>query len=859
MIRRWLGVAMILAILGSAAAASAGTEQAPTPLTPKNNSGEALEWTGTLAPRGTDSYWFVAKLGTARSARATTWIHWGTPEDLGVSVRDASGQQIASSNGLPGEDEIASFTIRNGQKYEVRVAGGTNAQTAFQGFLWVRSVAGRNFAGPGKLTYKKKDLFATIDVPINIVFAGFDKAEVDANKQAVLDRLPPAFRPVIRIGSNLGGSGVVRRDGGSAARGALYPIDHEQLDDFIGFAGSAIVPEPIEYRYKYNFITTPESYNKQLFAAAKAATKEGEYQLAFDREFIERYNGRAVALRGPDHAVAPGTKIDFVEGFDFEDWVAKHPPAGLDFDLSKPANGYTFFVVDSFRPSYAKDYFNPNRYHNFRVMNELTTDPDSGTQNGFDWGRVWGGRYRFLVLDVGAAPNGWEAPVTLANTKIFRLAANGDSSAYDPPIWHYQPSRIGDFYANIGEDVEYAIWMRFTRGYLYRPRAYDKFILATNTWHDADAYTPFPSKLEELYDDKLVLAAYRDLIPYATFDGFSRFKYLSKGDPEQDAIDEGKQASISRLPVPFAVNAHPTMLLIDRNRERYAPYEPGAFTVPVINVVFQSFHTWDLPLIVGGVAEGEGGEAWGQIQNVNDRTKTNKATGTVKDSKGTEHSPTIGQDPREEGVDNVARFGFTATALHEAGHFLGLSHTHDAVAYEWRNGAVDQPTGYYSTIDWMYTTTASPMGYGWEYNKFEVLDKDNTWIGHACEWLMEAQDALADAYAALDGKGARGVPPAVAQKQAVAEALMTSSANALKGGRYLDAVKLSRQAKSAAEATVAAAAATVLGTRVTKPSGAAPGGDSLPSTGVSDTPWEAVSALTAAAAMAIAWRRRRAF
>jgi hypothetical protein len=836
--RRYLALVGLIGLLGAATSvvSNAGTESAPTPLTQKNDAAHALEWTGSLGPgaplaSAEDSYYFVAALGNARVARATALIHWETPEDLAVAVLDSDGKEVASADDLPGEDEYVSFDAFNGRRYQIVVMGNTTVQGSYSGFLWVRNVSGRNFKSTGKLAYPIKDVLTTIDVPINIVFVGFDPAEVAAHKQTMLAQLPPQFRPVVRTQSSLGGltGGLVRR--------------------VISSGGDATF-EPLHFRYRYNFITTPEAYNRALFAAAKAATTSGDYSLPFDRTFIESYNARAAAERG-GNSVAPGSDIDFIDGFTLEDWVAAHPPAGLDFDLKKPANGYTYFVIDSYRPSYAGEYFNLSRYHNFRVMNKLTIDPDSGSQNGFDWARVWGGRYRFLMLDVGAAPNSWEAPVTLANTKIFRLQGDGDSSLFDPPIWHYSED-LEPFYNLLGEDVQWAIWMRFTRGYLYPPHPFLKYILAVNTWHDADAYTPWPSKLETLYKDKLVLNAYQELIPYADFEGFSHYKYLAKGDREQDAIDKGKQQSVSRLPVPFTVSTRPTMQMIDQNRAAYAPLVPGAFTIPVVNVVFQGAWTWSLPAIVGGVAEGQGGEPWGQLQNVNDRTKWPGATSDVTDSQGAAHSPLV-PDVRVEGVDNVARFGFTSTTLHEAGHFVGLSHTHDTVGYDWHAGPVDKPDGYFEGIDWMYTTTASPMGYGWSYHKFEVMDKDNTWIGHAIEWLNQAQYDLADAYAALDSKKFKSLPPAVAAAKSKAQGMIDGSLAAMRGGDYLGAAKKAAGAKTMATSVVKTAATSVLGEKIARPTHGAPGkpaGGGLAATGVGSPTWLIVTVFCIAAVLA---------
>lgn len=828
MLRTRIAVAA-LAVGVIASGMSPSAAAGPT-LSRHNDANSPLRWEGTVArpaalttectllsgtpadcadgsvPSSEDRHQFTARLGSARGAKVTTWVEWPGPDSLDVFVTDGGGNVVRSVSGSGGS-AILSYDVRNGVTYDVRVVGGGNANTEYRAYTWVRRASGQNYNGPGKLRYKKRDLFATIDVPINIVFVGFDQSEVDANKQKILDRIPKSFRPAIRLESSTGGTGLVRRDGGAQARQLLE------------LSGSQIEIEPLEYRYKPRVIVPGEGYSRSFFAAAKAATKSGDYQLPYDREFVERYNARGSALRGTN-AVAPGSPIDFVDGMKLEDWVAANPPAkDISFDLSDPANGYTYFIVDSYRPEYAAEYFNLSRYHNFRVMNDLTVDPDSGTQNGFDWGRVWGGRYRFLMLDTGAAPNSWEA-AHYPTTKIFRVAGNGDSSLTDPPVWHYTPATIGEFYQQLGEDVEYAIWMRFTRGYLYRPNAYEKFILAGNTWHDADAYAPWPSKLEGLYKDKLILQRYRELIPYAQWRGTSNFKYLAKGDPEQDAIDDGKRRSISGAPVPFAVNTGPVMSLINQNRQRYAPLEAGAFTVPVLNVVFQGLYTFSLPAIVGGIAAGEDGEPWGQIQNVNDRTKTPAATGTVKDSAGVEHSP-VAPDARGTlietvpgGVDNIARFGFTATALHEAGHFFGLSHNHDAIAYD-PNLAADagdssKASGYYEAIDWMYTTTASPMGYGWEYNRFEVMDQDNIWIGHTLEWLKEAEEAIGDAYAAFDVRRKTALTRPVGWRAQTTEMHIDAAVDALKTGRYLQAVTHAQQAMRWGYWTLNMAAATVI-------------------------------------------------
>ncbi len=514
-----------------------------------------------------DSFWFVADLKGARAARATALIHWDTSEDLDVEIRDDKGEMITGAQDLPGEDEYVSFDVENGKRYQVVAVGFINAQTDYKGFLWVRSVSGRAFNGPGSLVYKKRDVLATLDIPINIVFVGFDPAEVAANKQTVLDKLPPAFRPVIRTQSTLGG-GTVRRQPATSSQVAF---------------------EPMEFRYKYNLITTPESYNRALFAAAKKATTSGEFQLAFDRDYIERYNLRALAsARGPTRSSPRGRRWTSSMGSRSRTG-SRHTPRPASTSISsKPANGYTYFVIDSFRPSYAGEYFNLNRYHNFKVMNDLTTDPDSGAQSGFDWGRVWGGRYRFLMLDVGAAPNSWEAPVALANTKIFRLEGNGDSSLVRPADLALQQRNRGVLLARRRGRAERALVPVHPR--LSVPAA------PLQEVHPRGEHVARRGRV------RAVAVEVREPVQ-----GQARHRRVQRLDPVRRIRRLLSSSSTCRLGIPsrmrsmqasrdrcrdfrcpFAVNTKPVMQLVNANRAEYAPLEPGAFTIPVINVVFQA-------------------------------------------------------------------------------------------------------------------------------------------------------------------------------------------------------------------------------------------------------------------------------
>ncbi len=56
--------------------------------------------------------------------------------------------------------------------------------------------------------------------------------------------------------------------------------------------------------------------------------------------------------------------------------------------------------------------------------------PTRASFDGIDWARIWGGRYRFMMVDLGAAPNGYESE-TWANRAKSVLG----SALFDPPLW----------------------------------------------------------------------------------------------------------------------------------------------------------------------------------------------------------------------------------------------------------------------------------------------------------------------------------------------------------------------------------------------------------------------------------------
>ena len=183
---------------------------------------------------------------------------------------------------------------------------------------------------------------------------------------------------------------------------------------------------------------------------------------------------------------------------------------------------------------------------------------------------------------------------------------------------------------------------------------------------------------------------------------------------------------------------------IDAHRAGIADIITGVNTIPAINMVFEKAYTWALPAIVGGIAAGTAdGEAWGVLNNVNDRFKWSASHYPAVqpgDPVGSKRSMTSVSLPSQD-----TGGGFSYTIEHEAAHNLGLSHPHDG-SYGVDKCTTGPNAGtwncYWSGLGWMYDISAAPTTYAMSYRPYEVEDQDNLQRGHIAEYLLGAQDAL---------------------------------------------------------------------------------------------------------------------
>lgn len=209
-----------------------------------------------------------------------------------------------------------------------------------------------------------------------------------------------------------------------------------------------------------------------------------------------------------------------------------------------------------------------------------------------------------------------------------------------------------------------------------------------------------------------------------------------------NAIEKAKAHGVLGLGYDDSVAHEQFRDFIDAHREGIADRVAGVNTIPSINMVFEKAYTWALPAIVGGIAVGTAdGEAWGVMNNVNDRFKSCASHYPAGGEAGEPQSLPVPCLPTQE-----TGTGFSYTIEHEAAHNLGLSHPHDG------SYGVDKcPEGsknagewkcYWNGLGWMYDISAAPTTYAMSYRPYEVEDQDNLQRGHIAEYLIAAQEAL---------------------------------------------------------------------------------------------------------------------
>ena len=672
-------------------------------------------------------------------------------DDYDLYVNNSAGQRVGSSTTDGGHEKV---TLSNppGGTYTVNTLawlvqpGGT-----YQGKATLAVSSAPPTSDPGSVlySYDPHAAQARVEVPLRVVAVGFAPGELDEAK--ILGEIPNYQRPGVLIPRGEDSSGDQ-----FPLFGAETLVNHGR--NYYNNTNPFTVP--YEYTWKPKFVYAPAGFTQGLFNTMKANSTTGDFAKSANRTYLEGYNATRGVYRGTGALVPPNSPVRFVDGEKVEDWIAANSKAYLGWDDPDRGKGpgrnpgYTVYILNTWDSAEARAILKPqNEYHVWKI-NRI--DPDTGQFDGIDWARIWGGRYRFMMVDTGAAPNPYEAESWGNRNRSVYGSAN-----YEPPLWEYRAKAPRPVtLVNMNDGVEQALtpgatWddnqlnfmlartvneatsFRFLHSYLYEPYpATGQYWFSDNVWHDAKAELPWASDLKKLYNQDVVLAGLRTLTPYLNFAGDVRFAYLAEGgadnDSDQAMLDQAKRDGDDTAGAPgVSMHTDTAMDYIDQ-QSRLFRGGPCYTTVPAINVVAEKHYAWALP-IAAGIATNRNGVPWGYLGSVNDVFK----------------SPTSDRDQSMAFAHpEVSGGAFTYTAIHEASHYLGLAHPHDSIGAT-RNA--DGSPRYYDGFTWAYNSTASPTTYSHTEVVYSILDQENIARGHAAYYLKWSDQALSeagDAYAA---------------------------------------------------------------------------------------------------------------
>jgi hypothetical protein len=291
-------------------------------------------------------------------------------------------------------------------------------------------VAGPAATAPTLTTLKPggfRQIGQTLDV--NIVFVGYEPGSGPRNINAAEFNsvLPKAYRPAHR-----------------------YPTYYQGIPEEMG----------LTFDFRYKTTMTSAAYENAFFGYLKSIAEEQPVTV-----YQDLYNHEAPRARTI-------TKNYWIDAPKTEQWLAAHPPAGVD------TSKYTIFLINWFdRPDFI--------HHVYAKTDE--PDPDTGTNFGLRHSRkmiAWGGTAkddaeggpaktaRVWFYDLSAGPEYWTD-----NWNITQADLDGDGADYRmPPVWEYGNTNAGLYRAfdNLSRDLGFvtryvAINLLFTTSPLYKP------------------------------------------------------------------------------------------------------------------------------------------------------------------------------------------------------------------------------------------------------------------------------------------------------------------------------------------------------------------------------------------------------
>ncbi|MBA2383645.1 MAG: hypothetical protein H0V68_03145 [Actinobacteria bacterium] len=159
---------------------------------------------------------------------------------------------------------------------------------------------------------------------------------------------------------------------------------------------------PYEYTWKPQLIYAPTEFTTGLFNAMRANSSTGDFAKSSNRQYLEGYSasrGGSAAPTRSSRPMRPSASSTARRSRNSRALLGWNDPARGKGAGRNPA--YTIYILNTWDSATARAILNPkDEYHVWKVNR---TDPDTGDFDGIDWARIWGGRYRFMMVDTGAA------------------------------------------------------------------------------------------------------------------------------------------------------------------------------------------------------------------------------------------------------------------------------------------------------------------------------------------------------------------------------------------------------------------------------------------------------------------------
>jgi hypothetical protein len=496
------------------------------------------------------------------------------------------------------------------------------------------------------------------NLPVNIVFVGFAAGEI--NQPAFEGALPATSKAIHRYPNFYG----IRQEVGN------------------------------RFDFQYNTVIANSAYADMLFGFLDAIATPQPRTL-----FQDDYNAQPGAV--------DVTQNHWIDAVTVEQWLAAHPPAGVD------TSQYTVYFINW----YGRGDF---RFHVYTKIG--TPDPDTG----YDFGLLrasrkivaWGGTppaagspvSRVWFYDFSAGPESWAGNYDIVNADYD---GDGVPDYRIPTYWDYgNPNGYRPFNDLTGDAAKLmrfvAINLLFTTSPLYKP-AISPPSLPGNINVDMNFYQGDPtSNATSFIKPGLVTQALQGLQSHNTFTSEVNDRPLD-GRVLSTYVCFFTDHSCfgNRL---FGIAFGDLFLYHSDHLLQYLEGD-GDYEVPVF-----AYNTTDD--LTGGLL-GFADDNW---------------------TDGTQSYVFAFLSPF---LRNVAGYGFTTTTIHEVGHHLGMSHPHDG--YDWELD-IDYGGAGSLYFVWAGDESNSIMHYLDLANGFSQFDRDNMNRWLTASYINQANSVLTQVY-----------------------------------------------------------------------------------------------------------------